>query len=93
MLLIPNQPIKNWVPKKPADLQKEHFTEFLNKPAKIVIIGLGNHFSLPSYYLYQCLIEAQMGIEFMSTAAACRTYAILSGENRACILGLMCDEY
>ena len=42
----------------------------------------GARLSFVSPALYRCLIEARIGLETMDSAAACRTYNVLLGEDR-----------
>lgn len=51
-------------------------------PAEILLLGTGASLSFPHPHLTQPLRDAGIGLEVMDTAAACRTYNILLGENR-----------
>ena len=57
----------------------------------LVILGTGNQQRFPPPKLYQSLVFAGIGLEIMTTPAACRTYNILVSEGRmvaaALILG------
>jgi uncharacterized protein len=50
--------------------------------AEIVIIGTGNALRFPKPETLRPLIDARIGFEVMTTAAACRTYNILLSEGR-----------
>lgn len=70
-------------------LTESHFSYFLSLAPEIVLLGTGpqQHFAHPR--LYQALSEASIAIEFMNTAAACRTYNILVAENRHVIAAVL----
>lgn len=50
---------------------------------EIIIIGTGKDHLFPEPTFYQFFIENNMGVEFMSTSAACRTYNLLIAEGRS----------
>ena len=56
---------------------------------EIVLIGTGRTQSFPAAEVYRACTGRGVGLEVMSTPAACRTYNILLGEGRriaACLL-------
>jgi uncharacterized protein len=59
------------------------------KKPKVVLIGTGAQHQVLSPTLLAPLIQARIGFEVMSTPAACRTYALLSADNRD-IIALLC---
>jgi uncharacterized protein len=59
---------------------------------EIVLIGTGNRQVFPAPAVLRPLIEAGVGIEVMSTAAACRTYNLLLAEGRRVLAALRCPE-
>ena len=63
-------------------LTEKHFRELLALKPEIVIVGTGKkiHFADNVYTLP--LIQAGIGVEFMDTAAACRTYNFLVSDGR-----------
>ncbi len=66
-------------------LAEQHFEALLALQPDVVLVGTGarQRFARPA--LYSALTTAQIGVDFMDTAAACRTYNILAGEDRAVI--------
>lgn len=63
-------------------LTREDFRVLLDLAPEILLLGTGaqQHFARPE--LYRDLIQAGIGVEFMNTPAACRTYNILAAEDR-----------
>lgn len=72
-------------------LTSEHFApvfEFDFEP-ELVILGTGSFLQFPTAEQTLSLVNAQIGLEVMDTAAACRTYNILADDGRkvvACLL-------
>lgn len=74
--------IKEWDIENPHMLTDKHFRELLALKPEIVIVGTGKkiHFADNVYTLP--LTQAGIGVEFMDTAAACRTYNFLVSDGR-----------
>lgn len=56
---------------------------------EMVILGTGETLCFPSAQQTRSLIDAQIGLEIMDTAAACRTFNVLADDGReivACLL-------
>lgn len=65
-----------------ADITLESLSTILEKKPAILLIGTGEtHQHLPPA-LQAELMQQRIGVEVMTTAAACRTYNILAAENR-----------
>lgn len=62
--------------------------EHPNKP-EILVVGCGEKFTLPSEKLRANLKEKGIVLEWMDTAAACRTYNVLAIEERAVAAALI----
>ncbi len=79
----------NWIVKKPEELTIEIIEELLNHQPEIIIIGSGlqHHFLDPMFTLTAA--QQGIGIEIMTTEAACHTYNILIGEDRDVLAALM----
>lgn len=72
-----------------ASLAAAHFDYFLGLEPEVLLFGTGvkQQFAHPA--LYRALIDAHIGIEFMDTPAACRTYNILVAENRKVVAAIL----
>lgn len=70
------------------DLTAAHFDLVARLQTELVIFGSGARLRFINPALARALIEQQIGLETMDTAAACRTYNVLANEGRivACAL-------
>lgn len=70
-------------------LNEGNFKYFLAFSPEIVIVGTGvkQRFAHPK--LYRTLTDMGIGVEFMDTPAACRTYNILVAEDRKVVAAIM----
>jgi len=82
IMLTPSLLIENELPQTANELTEESFKKILAIKPDILLVGTGEtHVMLP-ITLYGHLINAKIGVEIMSTSAACRTFQALSAENR-----------
>ena len=89
-LLIATQKLEeNWPPGSIAELDSEHIQQISDMQPELIILGTGNKLVFPPVEIYAALIRQNIGIEFMDTGAACRTYNILSGEGRNVVAGII----
>ena len=72
----------DWLPKEFALLSEAHFEQVLTLKPELVLLGTGSKQHFPHPRLVRSLIEHGIGVEAMSTPAACRTYNILLTEGR-----------
>ncbi len=74
--------IENWEVEEPGALTQDHFKQLLELDVEIVILGTGRQivFPDPKYTVY--LQKHHVGLEVMSTEAACRTYNFLVSDGR-----------
>jgi uncharacterized protein len=71
------------------ELTPEHFDQLMPLKPELVLLGTGlkQHFAHPR--LIAKLSQQNIGVESMTTAAACRTFNILVAEDRRCIALLL----
>ncbi len=72
-----------------ASLDAAHFNYFLELKPDVLLFGTGAKQQFARPELYRELIKAGIGIEFMNTPAACRTYNILAAEERKVIAAVL----
>ncbi|MBK1644759.1 hypothetical protein CKO25_08875 [Thiocapsa imhoffii] len=93
MMLAPGRVQADWGPMVPGDLRVEHLEELLAfdgpAPPQVLVIGTGATQTFPAPELSMVVLSRGIGLEVMSTGAACRTYNILVGEGRRVVAGLM----
>ncbi len=89
VIVMPDQIIENWDAIDFETLTAAHFTFILKLQPEIVLLGTGEILRFPHPRLTQPLIDAGIGLESMSTGAACRTYNILMAEGRKVAAALL----
>ena len=75
--------------RRPEDLSASTIKRLLEQSPEVVIMGTGSRHVFPSPELLAPLARAGIGVEVMSTSAACRTYNILGGEGRKVVALLL----
>jgi len=70
-------------------LQADHIEQILTFKPELIIIGTGNKLTFPAVEVYSGIIDHGIGVDFMDTRAACRTYNILMSEGRDIVAGLI----
>lgn len=63
-------------------LTVDHFAQLAKLKPEVVLLGTGQAQRFIHPHLSRALTEAGIGVEYMSTAAACRTYNFLMAEDR-----------
>lgn len=80
---------ENWGVNAIELLQLSHIEKILSFNPELVIIGTGEKLIFPAVESYANIINHGVGIDFMDTGAACRTYNILMSEGRDVVAGLI----
>ena len=88
-IVTPDALIDDWPPQTIAALRAEHLDVFHDLRPEILLLGVGATQTFPEYSLLAELMNRQIPVEVMDTAAACRTYNILFAEDRAVAAALM----
>lgn len=73
-------------------LTEADFARLAEAGPELVIFGSGARLRFPRPAWLRPLAERRIGLETMSTPAACRTYNILAGEGRRVLAALLIDE-
>jgi uncharacterized protein len=83
LLIIEDQP-RDWAATSLAQLTPESFAEVFaaGGAVEFVLLGTGLNNALPPRAIRDALKDAGLGLEFMSTEAAARTYNVLASEGR-----------
>ncbi|MES2142660.1 MAG: Mth938-like domain-containing protein [Pseudomonadota bacterium] len=89
LIVTPNKLINPWAPQSLAELDAAHFLPLFDLEPTIVLLGTGPHFSFPIPALLTDFYTKKIGIEVMTTAAACRTYMVLMAEGRKVAAALL----
>jgi len=80
---------ENWGLSGIEQLADEHIDQILSFDPELIIIGTGNKLVFPKVETYSAIIKHGIGVDFMDTRAACRTYNILMSEGRDVVAGLI----
>jgi uncharacterized protein len=88
-LIISANTIQDWAATDALNLEAALLQPLLDLKPEIVVLGTGQTHVFPDYDSLRLLIEAGIGYELMSTAAACRTYNVLVAEDREVVAGLI----
>lgn len=83
--------LSDWSAPSFAGLEARHLEELRQFDMEILLLGTGNRQRFPDPRLLMPLREHGIGIEIMTTPAACRTYNILLAEGRAVAAALLID--
>ena len=70
-------------------LNETHFAYFIALKPDVLLLGTGALQRFPHPRLYRALTDAGIGVECMSTPAACRTYNILAAESRKVVAAIL----
>ncbi len=89
LIVLPDRIIPDWDVSGFAGLTVQHFEFLAGLNPEIVLLGSGPLLRFPHPALTRPLAAARVGLEVMDTAAACRTYNILTAEDRSVIAALL----
>ncbi len=89
LVVTPERIIEDWRSVSFASLTASHFEFLLALNPEIVLLGTGATQRFPQPALSRCLTAARVGLEVMDTAAACRTYNILTAEGRNVVAAIL----
>jgi uncharacterized protein len=89
VVVMAGQVRTDWPASDFVSLEAKHFDYFLELKPEILLFGTGAKQLFGRPELYRALVKARIGIEFMNTPAACRTYNILVAEDRHVIAAVL----
>jgi len=88
VVITPDKIIDDLLPEKFGTLDETHFTGLAELQPRIIILGSGNTLHFPPAACTARLLQQGIGIEVMTTDAACRTFNVLLSEDRDVIAAL-----
>ena len=91
ILLAPEGAVQAWEVGAFEALAPEHLARLLERQPEIVLLGTGRTQRFLHPRLTAALGAAGVGVDAMTTQAACRTYNILMGEGRRVLAALLPD--
>lgn len=81
--------LEDWQAHDFDTLTEEHYAYFLALQPEVVLLGTGMKQRFAHPKLYRALTDAHISVEFMDTAAVCRTYNILVAEDRKVVAAVL----
>ncbi|MDT8402955.1 Mth938-like domain-containing protein [Sulfuriflexus sp.] len=91
LVVTPDKLLSDWSAPCFAELDSSHLRELKDLDMEILLLGTGNRQRFPDPRLLLTLQDRGVGIEVMTTPAACRTYNILTAEGRAVAAALFIE--
>ncbi len=92
IVVTPQRILQDILPQQCDRLDASHFEMLAGLKPELVILGTGRTLRFPPPQITVSLMRASIGLEVMDTAAACRTYNILMGEDRRVAAALLMIE-
>jgi len=84
--------ITRWSPRTMSELNPKHFLSFSDYQPEVLLLGMGQQLRFPPQDCLSVLQQQNLGYEVMDTAAACRTFNVLSAEGREVVLAMLMIE-
>jgi uncharacterized protein len=81
--------LTDWAPQTLDELKAEDFTPILALKPTVLLLGVGEKHRFPAPALLKILYQNNVGVEVMTTPAACRTFNVLVSEGRAVVAALL----
>lgn len=91
LIVMASKLIDNWEPQTLESLQQNHLNSIISLKPDIVLLGTGKKFKVPNSNILNIFYNENIGIEYMDTGAACRTYVALLSEGRNVLAALLIE--
>ena len=92
LIVTPEKVVRDWPPQHPGDLTIDDLGTILALEPELILVGTGNALRFPDVVILKGVIRAGIGIDFMDSRAACRTYNILAAEGRQVAAGIIIEQ-
>lgn len=79
----------DWPVKKLDDLTPATLQQLLDLSPEVLILGTGEKQQFPSAEIFGLCAQQGVSLEVMNNASACRTYNVLTTEDREVVMGLI----
>jgi len=89
LVLSAKELIVDWPVERIEDLGEQSLEPVFRLQPEVVLVGTGPVQKFPRPELMMCFYRRQVGVEFMSTPAACRTFNVLVSEHRNVVAALL----
>ena len=91
VVITPHAVVRDWFPSDIESPSQADVERILSWQPEIVVLGTGEKLIRPRNELVFALARRRIGLEFMDTRAACRTFNILLAEGRRVVALLKLD--
>ena len=91
LIVTPEQVVPDWPPQHPDQLTIDSLGMILALDPEVILVGTGTALRFPDSVILKGVFRAGIGIDFMDSRAACRTYNILAAEGRNVAAGIIID--
>ena len=92
LIVTPEKVVSDWAPQHPGGLTIDDFGTIIALEPELILVGTGNALRFPDSVILKGVIRAGIGIDFMDSRAACRTYNILAAEGRHVAAGIIIEQ-
>jgi len=89
LIVSASELLTDWDAFEPADLSEERLEPVFGMAPEVVLVGTGPKQVFPAPELLMCFYRRNVGVEFMNTRAACRTFNVLVSEHRNVVAALL----
>lgn len=89
IVLSAQKVVDPWEARDPASIDEDLLEPVFALQPEVVLLGTGARQVFPPPELMMCFYRRGIGIEVMTTDAACRTFNILVGEGRRVVAALL----
>ncbi|MDQ2068310.1 Mth938-like domain-containing protein [Natronospira bacteriovora] len=91
-ILTPFRLDTGWRPEQFNELQPGDFDAMVAERPEVILLGTGARTRIPRQEILAAVLGQGIGLEFMDTGAACRTFNVLVAEERSVMAGLLMIE-
>ncbi len=81
--------IAGWSPRPITELRVDDFAAALDLEPEVILFGTGSAHRFAGNHLVTAIMSRGVGFEVMATRAACRTYNVLTAEDRRVVAALL----
>ncbi|MCP1726652.1 uncharacterized protein J2T60_000617 [Natronospira proteinivora] len=91
-VLTPTRTDTSWRPERFEDLQTGDFDALIQNQPELILLGTGSENRIPPQEILAHVLGQGIGLEFMDTGAACRTFNVLVAEERPVVAAMLMIE-
>jgi uncharacterized protein len=89
LIVTPERLLDDWPPQSLPEIKTEHLRVVLELEPEVVLLGTGARQIFPKPEYLAAFHRRQLGVEVMSTQAACRTFNVLATDARKVVAALL----